>query len=154
MQHFPVVLLPAKWAHFCSCHTLLSAVNVSPPHPCRSIHFLPLFQTQVRPSPPSFDAPISTSISGLFANQTPSVLQSPTCQEQLPDALLTTLLTTRLHLQRTSPVRAHRLPMLGDRGVKYPKEKHIMDVANSTKTYKSNVESKEKMKMKVPLASV
>lgn len=43
-------------------------------------------------------APISTSISDLFANQTPSVPSSPTCQEQLPDALLTTLLTTLLHL--------------------------------------------------------
>lgn len=56
---------------------------------------------------------ISPSISDLFANQTPSVLPSPTCQEQLPAALLTTLLTTLPHLPRpaacagrTSPIRA------------------------------------------------
>lgn len=62
--------------------------------------------------PPS----IPPSISGLFANQTPSVLPSPTCQEQLPAALLTTLLTTHAASStacrpaaatgRTSPTRA------------------------------------------------
>lgn len=51
-------------------------------------------------SPSLILSSIPPSISGLFANQTPSVLPSPTCQEQLPAALLTTLLTTLPHLPR------------------------------------------------------
>lgn len=49
------------------------------------------------------------SISGLFANQTPSVLPTPTCLEQLPDALLTTLLTTLPHLPRPAAATGHLL---------------------------------------------
>lgn len=40
----------------------------------------------------------SHSISSLLANQTPSALPSPTCREQLPATLLTTLLTTLSNL--------------------------------------------------------
>lgn len=62
--------------------------------------------------PPSFLPPsISPSISDLFANQTPSVLPSPTCQEQLPATLLTTLLTTLPHLPRPAARRLCRGPL-------------------------------------------
>ena len=61
--------------------------------------------------PPSFLPSIPPSISGLFANQTPSVLPSPTCQEQLPAALLTTLLTTLPHLPRPAAATAGRTPL-------------------------------------------
>lgn len=77
--------------HFLLCRNLSAFPKVYP-----SISYFLLEAKSISPS--LVCAPISTSISDLFANQTPSVPSSPTCQEQLPDALLTTLLTTLLHL--------------------------------------------------------
>lgn len=87
-------------------------LSIKSKNPCFHLLFTLLPNTYPFP-PPS----IPPSISGLFANQTPSVLPSPTCQEQLPAALLTTLLTTSAASStacrpaaattgRTSPTRA------------------------------------------------
>lgn len=70
-------------------------------NPCRHLLF------SLAPNCYAFPPPsIPPSISGLLANQTPSVVASPTCQEQLPAALLTILLTALPHLPRHTAGRA------------------------------------------------
>lgn len=97
------IQIPKIFTHFCfsSFYAFIFLTSLKFIHPF--IFCLKLKSV----SPPLVCAPISTSISDLFANQTPSVPSSPTCQEQLPDALLTTLLTTLLHLPWPAARRCH-----------------------------------------------